>query len=269
MKPFFFFLLPLLAVLQDCSSAEAAEERSIVGATMERTMVWSDEFDGEELDTSVWNYELGDGCPNLCGWGNNEQQTYTRKNHHLADGFLTITARKEIEGYTSTRITTKNKHHFRYGRIEARAKLPVGEGLWPAFWMLGQNIDIVKWPTCGEIDILEYLGKEKGKVFTSLHTKAKHGNNANTRKTSFADIEKGFHRYSAEWTPESIAFFVDNQWVYTFEPKDRSVEVWPFDKPFYVLLNLAIGGNFGGPGIDESVFPQEYIIDYVRVYAPE
>ncbi|SEQ79824.1 glycoside hydrolase family 16 protein [Neolewinella agarilytica] len=268
MKRFFFVLLPLLAFLQQCSSAEAAEGPSI-GGTRERTMVWSEEFDGTELDTSTWNYELGDGCPNLCGWGNNERQLYTKENHHLANGMLTITAKKEGEVYTSTRITTKNKHHFRYGRIETRAKIPVGEGLWPAFWMLGQNIDTVRWPTCGEIDILEYVGKKPGEIFTTLHTKARHGDNGSSKTTPFADIEEGFHRYATEWTPKNITFFIDNQLVYTFEPKERSVEVWPFDQPFYLLLNLAIGGSFGGPGVDDSVLPQSFIIDYVRVYAPE
>ncbi len=232
-------------------------------------MVWSEEFNGTRLDTSTWNYELGDGCPNLCGWGNNERQLYTKENHHLANGMLTIAAKKEGEVYTSTRITTKNKRHFRYGRIEARAKIPVGEGLWPAFWMLGQNIDSVRWPTCGEIDILEYVGKKPGEIFTTLHTKASHGDNANSKTTPFADIEEGFHRYAAEWTPKNITFFIDNQLVYTFEPEDRSVEVWPFDQPFYILLNLAIGGSFGGPGVDDSVLPQSFIIDYIRVYAPE
>lgn len=232
-------------------------------------MVWSDEFDGTELDTAFWNYELGDGCPYLCGWGNAERQLYTKENHSLRDGNLVITARREDNKYTSTRLTTKNKKAFRYGRIETRAKLPVGEGLWPAFWMLGQNIDSVGWPLSGEIDILEYLGREPGEVFTSLHTQAGHGDNATFKKTRFADIEQGFHRFAAEWTAEQITFFVDDQLVFTFRPKDRSEAVWPYDQPFYILLNLAIGGNFGGPAVDDSVFPQEFIIDYVRVYAPE
>ncbi|MEL7160024.1 MAG: glycoside hydrolase family 16 protein [Bacteroidota bacterium] len=262
-------VLSLLAgYLISCSRADAAtsEHQPVVAA---RQMLWAEEFDGNALDTASWNFELGDGCPHLCGWGNNERQIYTTENHRLKDGYLTITARKESTRYTSTRITTKHKRTFRYGRVEARAKLPVGTGLWPAFWMLGQNIDTVGWPRCGEIDILEYVGREPGEVFTSLHTQASHGNTVNTRKTRFGDIERGFHRYAAEWTEEQIAFFVDDQLVYTFRPEDRSEAVWPFDQPFYLLLNLAIGGNFGGPEVDDSVFPQEYIIDYIRVYAPE
>lgn len=231
--------------------------------------MWSDEFSEDQLDTTVWNYELGDGCPDLCGWGNHERQLYTKDNHHLADGKLVITVEKNNDAYTSTRITTKKKQHFRYGRIEARAKLPVGKGLLPAFWMLGQNIDTVNWPACGEIDVLKYQGHEPGEVSTSLHTQAGHGVTASTEKAQFSDIEQGFHRYAAEWTPENIDFFVDDQWVHTFEPQDRSVESWPFDKPFYLLLNLAVGGSYGGPEVDDSVLPQTYIIDYVRVYAPE
>lgn len=232
-------------------------------------MVWSDEFSEDQLDTTVWNYELGDGCPDRCGWGNRERQFYTKDNHHIADGKLVITVKKNNDVYTSTRITTKNKQYFRYGRIEARAKLPVGKGLLPAFWMLGQNIDAVNWPACGEIDIMKYRGHKPGEVSTSLHTKASYGTTASTEETLFSDIEEGFHRYAVEWTPENIDFFVDDQWVHTVEPDDRTVEAWPFDKPFYLLLNLAVGGSYGGPEIDDSVFPQNYIIDYVRVYAPE
>lgn len=261
-------LLPLLAVLQYCSSVEAADVPPAESNT-ERQMVWSDEFSGDQLDTLVWNYELGDGCPTLCGWGNHERQLYTKDNHRLADGKLVITVEKKEDVYTSTRITTKGKQHFRFGRIEARAKLPVGKGLLPAFWMLGENIDTVNWPACGEIDILEYLGQDPGEISTSLHTKASHGNTASTEKTQFSDIEQGFHRYAIEWTPKKIDFFVDDQWVHTFEPEYRTVEAWPFDKPFYLLLNLAVGGIYGGQEVDDSVFPQTYIIDYVRVYAPE
>lgn len=218
------------------------------------------------MDTSVWNFELGDGCPALCGWGNNERQFYTKSNHRLEEGKLIITARRDSSGYTSTRITTKGKREFQYGRIEARAKLPVGKGVWPAFWMLGSNISEAGWPRCGEIDILEYVGREPGQVFTSLHTADSHGNTVNTQKTLFEGIEEGFHTYAAEWTAERIAFFVDGQLVYTFEPEQRTEEVWPFDQPFYLLLNLAIGGNFGGPEVDDGIFPQEFVVDYVRVY---
>ena len=244
-------------------------DEGAVATRGDRELLWADEFDGTRLDTADWNFALGDGCPDLCGWGNAERQAYTRDNHRLEDGHLIITARKDGDRYSSTRINTKGKRHFRYGRIETRAKLPVGHGLWPAFWMLGENIDTVGWPRCGEIDILEYVGREPGEVFTTLHTEAGHGDNGSSHKSRFADIEEGFHRYAAEWSAEEIAFFVDDQLVYTFDPAERTEAVWPFDQPFYILLNLAIGGNFGGPEVDDSVFPQEYVIDYVRVYAPE
>lgn len=230
-------------------------------------LVWEENFDGGALNEKVWNYELGDGCPNICGWGNNERQIYTKTNHSIKNGMLTITAKKEGEKYTSTRITTAGKKEFKYGYIETRAKIPVGNGIWPAFWMLGSNIKEVGWPMAGEIDILEYVGKEPGMIFTSLHTKDSHGATINTKKTKFENVEEGFHTYAINWTKDKIEFFVDDVSVYTFAPEERSTEVWPFNQPFYFILNVAVGGNFGGPAVDDKIFPQEFIIDYVRVYS--
>ena len=184
----------------------------------------------------------------------------------MRDGNLVIQARLKEGVYTSTRITTENQIQYTYGRFELRAKLPFGQGVWPAFWMLGSNITEVGWPLCGEIDILEYVGKEPHEVFTSLHTQASHGKTINTKKTKFPKIEKGFHTYTADWNENQIEFFVDGESVYTFIPKNKSEAEWPFNQPFYVLLNLAVGGNFGGPEVDDSILPQEFIIDYVRVY---
>lgn len=230
-------------------------------------LLWEENFNGKTLDEKTWNYELGNGCPNICGWGNNERQLYTKTNHRLEDGKLIITAKKEGDSYTSTRITTAGKKEFKYGYIETRAKLPVGHGIWPAFWMLGSNIKQVGWPLAGEIDILEYVGKEPDMVFTSLHTKDSHGETINTRKTAFQDIEEGFHTYAINWTKDKIEFFVDGKPVYTFAPENKTVEVWPFNQPFYFIANVAVGGNFGGPEVDDKIFPQEFIIDYIRVYA--
>lgn len=232
-----------------------------------RELIWEENFDGETLNESVWNYELGNGCPDICGWGNNERQEYTKTNHKIKDGNLVITVQKEGDKYTSTRITTAGKKEFKYGYIEARAKLPVGHGIWPAFWMLGSNIKEVGWPMAGEIDILEYVGKEPHMVFTSLHTKDSHGETINTKKTPFQNIEEGFHTYAINWTADQIEFFVDGKSVYTFVPKNKTVEVWPYDQPFYFIINAAVGGNFGGPKVDDSIFPQEFIIDYVKVYS--
>ncbi len=231
-----------------------------------RTLVWEENFDKAQLSETVWNYELGDGCPDLCGWGNNERQIYTDKSHTISDGKLSIHARKEGTRYTSTKITTKGKKEFMYGRIEARAKLAVGKGLWPAFWMLGSNISTVGWPKSGEIDILEYVGKEPQVVFTSLHTQDSHGNTINTKKTTIPNIEEGFHVYAIEWTKDKIEFFVDDRSVYSFAPEIKNANTWPFDQPFYIIVNLAVGGNFGGPEVDDSVFPQDFVVDYIRVF---
>lgn len=227
---------------------------------------WSEEFEGDALSEDTWNFETGDGCPGLCGWGNNEAQVYTRSNHRLEDGKLIITARQEDSIYTSTRITTRDKMEFQYGRVEVRARLPKGKGVWPAIWLLGSNIGEVGWPRCGEIDLMEYVGKTPGQVFASLHTEDSHGNTINTRTARIQGIEDGFHLYVLEWEPDRIEFFVDGQPIYHFAPEVRTEETWPFDQPFYLVINLAIGGNFGGPEIDQTIFPQEFVIDYIRIF---
>ena len=234
--------------------------------TKEKVLLWAEEFDGDSLDESYWSFELGDGCPQLCGWGNDEPQIYTETNHEVVNGHLTIRAELIDTTYTSTRIITKNKFEFKYGWIEARIKLPSGKGLWPAFWLLGANIDEVKWPNCGEIDIMEYVGKEPGMVFSTLHTADSFGNSVNTKKIKKAEVEDDFHVYAAHWTKEQISFYLDGQKFYEFSPEVKSEENWPFDQPFYVILNLAVGGGFGGPEIDDSIFPQEFVIDYIRIY---
>ena len=159
-----FYLLLLVIVFASCKD--------------ERQLVWEENFENNQLNEEYWNFDQGDGCPHLCGWGNNERQFYTKKNHTLEDGKLKITTRLEDGTYTSTRITTKGKKEFQYGKIEIKAKLPLGKGLWPAFWMLGANIDEVGWPLCGEIDILEYVGREPESIFTTLHTADSHGNSS-------------------------------------------------------------------------------------------
>lgn len=237
-----------------------------VGLAQQRKLVWEENFKSKKLYEKVWNYELGDGCPNICGWGNNERQLYTKKNHAISNGNLTITAKKEGNVYTSTRITTKGKKEFQYGRIEARAKLPVGQGIWPAFWMLGSNINIAGWPKCGEIDILEYIGKEPHHVYTTLHTQANHGDNGSGKKSNMPTIEEGFHVFAVDWSKDKMEFYVDDQLVFTFSPEVKDENTWPFNQPFFIIVNMAVGGNFGGPEVDNSIFPQQFIIDYIRVY---
>ncbi|WP_224485129.1 glycoside hydrolase family 16 protein [Robertkochia aurantiaca] len=232
-------------------------------------LVLFEDFEGSSLDSTLWNIEKGNGCPDLCGWGNNELQLYGDESIGFEDGNLVITARKEGDAYHSARINTKDKFEFRYGTVEIRANIPEGKGLWPAFWMLGSNIDEVGWPVCGEIDILEYVGREPGMVFTSMHTASSHGNTINTQKTYIDNIEKGFHLFRADWTPESITFSVDGEKVYTYAPKEKNEETWPYDQPFYLLLNMAIGGNFGGPEVNDAIFPARYVIDYIKVYQAE
>lgn len=232
----------------------------------ERQLVWAENFDEYQLKKENWNIITGNGCPQLCGWGNNERQVYSDKNHKIENGFLIISAKKEGNHYTSTRISTKGKKEFQYGKIEIRAQLPIGRGLWPAFWMLGSNIDKVGWPRAGEIDILEYVGKEPETIFTTLHTDDSHGVSKNTRKDLVYGIEEGFHTYSIDWNKDKIDFFIDDNLFYSFEPKNKTEKVWPFDQPFYIIVNLAIGGNFGGPDVDDHIFPEDFIIDYIRVY---
>jgi beta-glucanase (GH16 family) len=231
-----------------------------------KTLIFEEQFDGTTLNEANWNYELGNGCPNICGWGNNERQIYTKENSSLRDGHLVITASKEDAVYKSTRITTKDKVEFQYGTIEVRAKLPLGHGLWPAIWMLGHDISDIGWPACGEIDIMEYVGRAPHEIHTTLHTLDSYGKSVNTMVTTDTSIEEGFHVYTSNWTEDKIEFFIDNKLVYTFSPEIKNDKTWPFNKPFFIILNLAIGGNFGGPDVDDSIFPQEFIIDYVKVF---
>ncbi len=240
----------------------------LVSCKQEPKLIYEDNFDGSSLDETAWNYKIGNGCPNLCGWGNNERQFYTKENLKLENGHLVITATHKDSLYESSRITTKGKVEFQYGTVEVRAQLPKGHGLWPAIWMLGNDIETNPWPACGEIDIMEYVGREPHTVFNSLHTAASFGNTVNTKKTRIENIEEGFHVYKMNWSEESIDFFVDDIAMYSFSPKVKNDQTWPFNKPYYMLINMAIGGNFGGPDVDDSIFPQEFKIDYIRIYEP-
>ena len=228
-------------------------------------VIFEEDFEGDSLDMEVWNYEEGDGCPDLCGCGNNEEQVYNRDYVEVKDGNLVITAVKKDGEYYSGKINSKDNIEFTYGVIEVRAKVATGKGLWPAIWMLGANIGEVGWPASGEIDILEYIGREPGMIFTSLHTPASHGNTINTKKTKIKGIDEGFHTYKAVWTKEYIEFFVDDQQLYKFTPEKYDEEHYPFRKDFYFLINMAIGGNLGGAEIDDAALPEEFIVDYIKV----
>ena len=241
-----------------------------------KKMIWSDEFNYTGLPDSLkWSYDVGNGCPENCGWGNNELQFYTSKrlqNARVENGRLIIEARKEdFSGaqYTSSRLLSKNKGDWKYGRLEIRAKIPSGKGMWPAIWMLPTNWDYGKWPHSGEIDIMENVGYWSDSVFGSIHTGAYNGMRG-TQKTKglrFDDLSRSFHVYAIEWTAETISFFVDDQKYHVFKNEHTGSETWPYDKEFHLLMNITVGGNWGGKfGVDNSIFPQKMEIDYVRVF---
>ena len=232
----------------------------------DNSILFTDDFENTFLNLNHWNYELGDGCPELCGWGNNEFQIYTKENVFIRDENLVIKATKQGNKYYSGRITTKDKIEFQYGTVEVKAKLPTGTGVWPAIWMLGHDIDDIFWPLCGEIDIMEYVGKTPGKIHTTLHTKDSYGQSINTKVTTIENIEDGFHIYKMNWDKNKIQFSVDDTIVYTFSPANKNKINWPFDKPFYLILNLAIGGEFGGFEVYDNIFPQEFIIDLSLIH---
>lgn len=236
-------------------------------------LIWQDEFKYKGLpDSTKWSF---DTKGNAHGWGNNEKQFYTENNTENAvveNGVLKIIARKQKtdkRDYTSARLITKAKASFQYGKIAARMKLPAGKGTWPAFWMLGKNIDSAGWPRCGEIDIMEHVGYQPDSIYGTVHTDT-YNHTKGTQKTKALFIKKPytkFHTYSIEWTPEKMDFFVDGKKLNSFSNEHRTDKEWPFDQPFFIILNLAIGGNWGGKhGIDDSVFPVTMEVDYVRVY---
>ncbi len=241
-------------------------------------LVWSDEFDYEGLpDPEKWDYDTG-----ASGWGNHELQNYTKdiKNAEVKDGRLIISAIKEESGgadYSSVRLVSRGKGDWLYGKIEVRAKLPYGKGTWPAIWMLPTDWKYGSWPKSGEIDIMEHVGYDQDVIHYSIHTESYY-HSIGTQKTAtkrYAGVSEGFHDYAIEWLPDKILFFTDDDLTFTYEPvKYKSTPTykeWPFDKPFHLLLNIAVGGDWGGVmGVDESVWPQTMEVEYVRVYqSPE
>lgn len=260
---------------------------SLAAQAADWKLVWSDEFDRDGLpDPTRWSYEEG-------FVRNQELQYYTAgqsRNARIENGLLIIEAHKErltnprhqpdaperrwqlrrpYADYTSASLITRDKAAWTYGRIEVRAKLPSGRGTWPAIWTLGTNINAVGWPACGEIDIMEYVGHDPGVVHANVHTRGYNHIRSNGRgaRTQVPDAEKEFHLYAVEWTPRQLDFFVDGRSYFTLKNDGTGVDSWPFDSPQYLILNLAIGGTWGGQkGVDDSTFPQRFIIDYVRVY---
>jgi beta-glucanase (GH16 family) len=241
-------------------------------------LTWSDEFNGPRgsaVDAAKWSFDVGGK-----GWGNNELETYTNRtaNAHLEDSKLVIEALQEsftgtdgvTRNYTSARLLTKNKFSQAYGKFEARIKIPYGQGIWPAFWLLGDNIDKVHWPNCGEIDIMENIGKEPSIVHGTFHGPGYSGGKGigapYTLKGGkrFADE---FHTFGIEWEPNVVRFYVDGRQYETRTPTDLPAGAsWVFDHPFFIILNVAVGGGWPGNPDNTTVFPQEMLVDYVRVY---
>jgi len=226
-------------------------------------LVWADEFNYKGLpDSSKWGYDIGGH-----GWGNNELQYYTEKdtlNAKVENGVLKIITRKqkkENREYTSARLLTKNKFDFKYGRIEAVAKIPASAGTWPAIWMLGKNIKQAGWPACGEIDIMEHRGIELNKIFGTLHYPGHSGGNGNGKTLAILTATSAFHNYAVEWDATEIKFYIDNELYHTVANNDNI----PFNHHFFILLNTAIGGNFGGK-VDPLFTIDSMEIDYVRVF---
>ncbi|MDO3695518.1 family 16 glycosylhydrolase [Wenyingzhuangia sp. chi5] len=228
------------------------------------SLVWSEDFDVDgKPNEDNWDYEIGRGNG---GWGNNEAQYYTARssNVSISNGILKITVKKENyygAEYTSTRIRTKGKFEFKYGVIEVRAKLPSGGGTWPAIWMLGANFEAVGWPSCGEIDIMEHVGNDQDRIHGTLHYPGNYGGSANTNSTIIPNVSSEFKTYKTIWNENEIKFYTDDLLIHSFS-NSSSV---PFNHPFYMILNVAIGGSFGGQ-IDSDFTESSMEIDYIKVY---
>ena len=245
--------------------------------------MWGDEFSGPAgsgVDTTKWRYDTADGCSqNNCGWGNNEKEYYRSATENIAlngEGQLAIVARTAPVGltcyygpcrYTSAKITTRGKVSVLPGRVEARIKLAAGQGLWPAFWLLGENIGTVGWPTCGELDIMENRGSQSNATSSAVHGPGYSGNTpfANATQSTATD----FHVYAVEWDSQAIRFFVDGRLHYGVSRATvQRYGNWAFNQPFFIILNQAVGGHFDGDPQSDSIFPATMLVDYVRVYRP-
>jgi len=233
----------------------------------ESTDAWSDEFatDGAP-DTNKWSYDIGGN-----GWGNNELQYYTSGlNANITAGILKITARKESYGgreYTSARMVTKNKADWQYGRFEIKAKLPKGRGTWPAIWMLPTDNVYGGWPNSGEIDIMEHVGYDLNNVHFTLHANAFFGANGKGAAKIISTATEEFHVYRLDWAPYGIRGYFDNEKVFEYSNPQAGYTMWPYDKKFHMLFNIAVGGNWGGAqGVDNTIFPATMEIDYIKYY---
>jgi beta-glucanase (GH16 family) len=269
-------LLLLSVLCADCSKKASASTSSTLPTDTTQTpppdvpytLVWSDEFNGTGLpDTTKWGYDIGGN-----GWGNNELEYYTQartENARQDSGHLTIEARKESysgNNYTSARLLTKNKIAWTYGMFEIRAKIPHGNGTWPAIWLLSATDPLV-WPADGEIDIMEAIGSNPNTIYGTCHNTDYFGATGKGSTTSIASSPDSFHVYKLEWTPFVLNWYVDDVQFYSYGNPTSGAAAWPYTNNFFMILNVAVGGNFGGQhGVDDSAFPQQMQVDYVRVY---
>jgi beta-glucanase (GH16 family) len=271
---FALFALPLLLLLVACGTAAPPTETAVPPTpTPDLTrdgwaLVWHDEFEGPEINADVWTHEIGGH-----GWGNGENQYYTDDpdNAFIEDGMLVIQALERNylgKPFTSARLTTQGKLTQQYGRIEARIQIPTGKGIWPAFWMLGENYDTVGWPRSGEIDIMENIGSEPWVVHGTLHGPGYSGGSgvgAAYRLPDRSPFHANFHVYAVEWEPEEIRWYVDDALYSTITPA-RLPGDWVYDQPFFIILNVAVGGRWPGYPDATTEFPQRMLVDYVRIY---
>lgn len=264
-------------VLLMTSCGQKPDQDIIVRSTStEMNLVWSDEFEVDGLpDETKWNYDMGDGCPRTCGWGNNELQYYTKanlSNARVEGGNLILEAHKTAMGrkqYTSARLVTKDKGDWKYGTISIRARLPTGLGTWPAIWMLPTENIYGNWPNSGEIDIMEHVGFAQDSIYGTVHTTVfNHMIGTEMSKASYQpDVESTFNTYTIEWDENGIKWLIDGQQYHSFENKEESEKEWPFDEKFHLIMNISVGGNWGGRmGVDSHIWPQRMEVDWVRVY---
>ncbi len=246
------------------STSKSVQVSVTVAGAAEPQLLWSDEFNTNGApDPAKWGYDIGRGDN---GWGNAELQYYTNRaeNVSVQDGKLKITAKKENysgAAYTSARLLTKGKYSMKYGRVEISAKMPEGVGTWPALWMLGANIETVSWPNCGEIDIMEHLGRDLNKIYATLHYPGRSGGNADGNTRTIANATTEFHKYTLVWNSSIIQMLVDDQPIHTV---NNSSSI-PFNHNFFFIMNIAMGGNFPGP-VDPAFTSASMEVDYIRVY---
>lgn len=265
----YLFLLFLFTVgMAACSAAEPAPTPTPDWELDGWTLVWHDEFDGPEINTDYWTHEIGGH-----GWGNGENQYYTDspENSFIEDGMLVIQALEQNfmgKPFTSARLTTQDKVTQQYGRIEARIQIPTGAGIWPAFWMLGESFDTVGWPRSGEIDIMENIGSEPTIIHGTLHGPGYSGGSGvgtSYRLPDRSPFHANFHVYAVEWEPGEIRWYVDDTRYNTITANGVPGE-WVYDQPFFMLLNVAVGGRWPGYPTADTEFPQRMLVDYVRIY---